>query len=102
MKLWDIENGEIIKTLEGHTEGVNDVAWSEDGEWLASASDDKTIWIWNLEDVSFCPLNLVIAFSTDCCLSYTAEYGQSPTWAHKFRVLRKFQSTVEPSRVRRV
>ena len=51
IKLWDIEAGELIKTLEGHSEGISDIAWSHDGEYLASASDDKTIWIWSIESV---------------------------------------------------
>lgn len=28
---------------------MNDIAWSSDGEFLASASDDKTIILWNIE-----------------------------------------------------
>ncbi len=51
VKLWDIETGEIIRTLEGHSEGISDIAWSQDGEYIASASDDKTIWIWSVETV---------------------------------------------------
>lgn len=51
VKIWDVENGELIQTLEGHTEGISDVAWSHDGEFLASASDDKTIWIWSIDEV---------------------------------------------------
>lgn len=38
--------------MEGHTEGISDIAWSNDSENLASASDDKTIRIWNVESVS--------------------------------------------------
>jgi COMPASS component SWD3 len=53
VKLWDAYTGQIIRTLEGHTEGISDIAWSNDGEYLASASDDKTIRIWNLSLVSF-------------------------------------------------
>lgn len=34
----------------GHTEGISDVSWSVDGEYLASASDDKTIIVWSFED----------------------------------------------------
>lgn len=52
VKLWDTETGEILKTLEGHTEGISDIAWSPDGEFLASASDDKTIRLWSLEMAS--------------------------------------------------
>ncbi|KAG6878415.1 hypothetical protein C0993_007016 [Termitomyces sp. T159_Od127] len=49
VKLWDANNGEIIRTFEGHEEGISDIAWSSDGDHLASASDDKTIIIWSLE-----------------------------------------------------
>ena len=51
IKLWEIPSGEFIQTLEGHTEGISDIAWSFDGEYLASASDDKTIRIWSMEEV---------------------------------------------------
>ncbi len=51
IKLWDVATGEFIQTLQGHLEGISDIAWSSDGEHLASASDDKTIRIWSLEEV---------------------------------------------------
>ena len=51
VKIWDVDHGELIRTLEGHSEGISDVAWSHDGEFLASASDDKTIYIWSIEEV---------------------------------------------------
>lgn len=56
MKLWDAETGDIVHTFEGHAEGISDVAWSNNGEFLASASDDKTVRLWSLETVStiFC------------------------------------------------
>ena len=49
LKIWDASDGHIIETLSGHTEGISDVAWSHDGQFLASASDDKTLRIWSLE-----------------------------------------------------
>jgi len=51
IKLWDGITGQILNTLQGHTEGISDIAWASDGEYLASASDDKTIKIWSMEEV---------------------------------------------------
>ncbi len=51
IKLWNAYTGDILKTLSGHREGINDVAWSKDNEHIASASDDKTIRIWSVETV---------------------------------------------------
>ncbi len=37
-----------VNTLEGHSSGVNSVAYSPDGKTLASDSDDKTIKLWDV------------------------------------------------------
>jgi COMPASS component SWD3 len=49
IKLWDANTGQIIRTFSGHKQGISDVAWSTDSDYLASASDDKTVMIWSLE-----------------------------------------------------
>lgn len=51
IKVWSVLTGQILKTLEGHTEGLSDVAWSSDSALLASASDDKTVKVWNVDTV---------------------------------------------------
>lgn len=51
IKLWNAYTGDILKTLSGHTEGVNDIAWAYDSERLASASDDKTVRLWDADTV---------------------------------------------------
>jgi WD40 repeat protein len=48
VQLIDITTGEIVASLKGHIYTIYDLAYSPDGERLASASQDKTVRIWNV------------------------------------------------------
>ncbi|KYQ89394.1 hypothetical protein DLAC_10055 [Tieghemostelium lacteum] len=52
IKLWDIETGSCLHTLENHTDPVYTVAFSPNGEYLASGSFDKSLHIWSVKDGS--------------------------------------------------
>jgi len=49
IRLWDIESGRLVRTLDGHQGWVRSVAWSGDGQWLASGADDRTVRLWDVE-----------------------------------------------------
>jgi small GTP-binding protein len=47
IRLWDVQTGHSLRTLNGHTNWIFSVAWSPDERILASGSNDATIRLWN-------------------------------------------------------
>lgn len=46
-RLWKVNTGELLQTFAHHANDVNDVAFSHNGQYIATASADKTVEVWN-------------------------------------------------------
>jgi len=70
--LFDLESGEIIGLLNGHTDVVMSMDFSQDGKWLASGSS-STVRIWDMSNIGGNPVVIInseagvfdLAFSPD-------------------------------------
>jgi WD40 repeat protein len=47
VRIRDVKSGDIVRRLEGHTNTVNNLAWSPDGTRLYSCSSDNTVRAWD-------------------------------------------------------
>jgi len=88
--------GEEPYLLLGHESEVNAIAVSPDGHWIASGSDDKTIRLWPMPDLSKPPLhtlpreeliaklktltNLRVVRDEESVTGWKIEVGPFPGW----------------------
>ena len=56
VKLWDIETGQCLKTLQGHLDLIYSIAFSPDGRFLASGGPDQTVRIWAVSTGKCCQI----------------------------------------------
>jgi WD40 repeat protein len=49
IRLWRVRDGALEQALAEHADDVTSLAWSPDGRWLASGSEDRTVKFWRLE-----------------------------------------------------
>jgi WD40 repeat protein len=45
-RLWSVKDGVLLQTFTHHANDVNDVAFSHDGKYIATASADRTVDLW--------------------------------------------------------
>jgi WD40 repeat protein len=50
LRVWDLESGQTLRTLQGHTNWVTAVALTPDGRHIVSGSRDYTLRVWDLKD----------------------------------------------------
>jgi WD40 repeat protein len=46
LRLWDLREGRLLFTLQGHAGAVNACGFSADGNFIASGGLDKLVMIW--------------------------------------------------------
>ncbi|MDH4135612.1 MAG: WD40 repeat domain-containing protein [Anaerolineae bacterium] len=52
LRLWQANDGKLVREIKGITGRVNQIAFSPDGTWLASASSDEGVQMWQVSDGS--------------------------------------------------
>ena len=82
--IWSISDRKAIALLTGHNGDINDIAFSPDGQTLASASVDRTIKLWSVaKGVAICTLPgyrasvHAIAFSPDGALLASGSWDRT-------------------------
>jgi len=99
IRLWDINSEALIHSFDGHTDWVNSVAFSPDGQSIAFASHDQTIQLWDINSKTLTnslkghtSYVTAIAFSPGGQSIVSASFDQSirlwdvgtQLWNHKF------------------
>jgi WD40 repeat protein len=49
LRVWDLESGKCLRSLQGHTEVVSSVSVTPDGRRAVSGSEDTTLRVWDLD-----------------------------------------------------
>lgn len=71
VNLWDADSGRLLASFAGHQEDVEAVAFFPGGTRLISASEDRTIKVWDIAERRL--LLTAIGFGDDGYVSYTPE-----------------------------
>ena len=56
VKLYDTSAGMVIRTLSGHTSGIESIRYNHAGSFMATASKDKTVRLWNMRELKEQPI----------------------------------------------
>jgi WD40 repeat protein len=58
LKIYDSQTGFVIRTLPGHESSIEEIQFNHAGTFMASASKDKTVRLWNMSRLKEQPIKL--------------------------------------------
>ena len=76
LRVWDLERGVCLRTLEGHSDHVRGVSVTPDGRRAVSGSKDKTLKVWDLTNGA-CLRTLEGHEEGITCVSALAPWGET-------------------------
>ena len=72
IQVWNVEDGTLLTTLDGHERVVTSVQWSPDGTQIASGSWDDTLRIW---DVDTGQVQVIIHTGAEITVNYSVNWN---------------------------
>ena len=52
LKVWRVANGQLLNGIHAHDKDINGLCTTKDGQYIATASDDKTIKVWKADTLN--------------------------------------------------
>lgn len=76
--LWDVHSGACVAALGEHKDRVTSVAFSPDGRWLASTSQDRSVLVWDAAAGHLVGLFVGDATMVCCCFAWRGSVQPLP------------------------
>jgi hypothetical protein len=86
VRVWEASDHKYVRYFPANCEGIRSVAWSADGRFLASGSDDNTVQLWEVASGEPGP---TLEGHTDWVRSARGAGPLSPAPAHSLEALRR-------------
>lgn len=93
IRVWNLDTGDNLSIIRGHTAPINEIKLSRDGRWIVSASDDSSLRIWDWQNDKLLTLPQYTSFwvlSVDISrdgqlIAYCGVDGRVHTWRPDLR-----------------